>query len=252
MLALASNEHDVDSCVEDVTDQDSNMNMFNVLLAETLSGSVVRHIFMNVMFQKLKFVINWHSYHESRRPDEDLVICMIREIPAVGWRLVDLVCSDSWTWLVRVSGVRTPCFSVVGFLLIGSASTSSRVVRLTKPAAALLSGWVSAAALLLLTLWSLYLTTSRRLIIHSMSACRLTSGNLCLESRQCFRFKQQRVGQDLLRRPLTPAQSESPDMLSSPADSWLPHSSGISPSYLCVFLQITSQSYLVFSNRTCQ
>lgn len=58
MLALASNEHDVDSCVEDVTDQDSNMNMFNILLAETLSGSILCHIFMNVMFQKLKFVIN--------------------------------------------------------------------------------------------------------------------------------------------------------------------------------------------------
>lgn len=56
MLALASNEHDVDSCVEDVTDQDSNMNMFNVL--KKLSGSIICHIFMNVMFQKLKFVIN--------------------------------------------------------------------------------------------------------------------------------------------------------------------------------------------------
>ena len=153
---------------------------------------------------------------------------------------MDLVCSNSWTWLVRLRG---SCFSVVGFFLITSASTSSRVVRLTKPAAALLSGWVSVAALLLLTLESLYLTTSRHLIIHSMSACRLTSGNLCLESRQCFSFKQQRVGQDLFRRPLTSARSESPDMWTVVFTGWRLVSSQLwDQSFLSLFL---STSYIL-------
>ena len=40
-----------------------------------------------------------HNYHESRGPDEDLVIWMIREIPAVGSAGV-IVTGGSWIWFV--------------------------------------------------------------------------------------------------------------------------------------------------------